>query len=560
LRALPNRAILHACAKPESHAAMRTLIYARYSSDLQNSRSIEDQVAVCAERAAREGWPVVGVFEDAAISGAAGMGEDQRPGLNAMIARIKAGGVDQVLAESTSRIARHEGDSFAIREQFKFLRVRLFTLSDGEVDDFRGTIRALLDAQQRRDTAANVRRGQRGTVRDGRIAAGLAYGYRLANEIDEHGQIRRGLRAIDEDKAAIVRRIFAAYAAGIAPREIALQLNSEDVPSPSGREWSASTILGDSKRGSGLLKNALYVGRIVHNRTQKVSDPETRRELIRPNEAAVHITGEAPHLRIIDEALWQSVQDQITRRSSGPRSHQRRPRRLLSGLCHCGICGGPMIIVNRDMWGCPARRAGRPCTNTRMIKNDRLEALVLGGLQQGLVAPEIVEEYVAEYGRQRARRAGDIDRERRRIAAGHDEAARKVERLIEAIANGADEFEEVRDMMRKARAERDSLAAQLAAIDKLRPLALHPSIARDYRAQVAALGVALTDPIARAEAVPQIRALIGSIIATPRAEGRSLHIDVNGRLANILKMAAGEPISGMQREETERLAIRHVKA
>ena len=36
----------------------RAAIYARYSSDKQREASIEDQVRLCEERAAREGWVV----------------------------------------------------------------------------------------------------------------------------------------------------------------------------------------------------------------------------------------------------------------------------------------------------------------------------------------------------------------------------------------------------------------------------------------------------------------------------------------------------------------------
>ena len=56
---------------------MRTLIYARYSSQLQNSRSIEDQIRVCIERAEQEGWTVIDVFSDAAIGGARPNGSDR---------------------------------------------------------------------------------------------------------------------------------------------------------------------------------------------------------------------------------------------------------------------------------------------------------------------------------------------------------------------------------------------------------------------------------------------------------------------------------------------------
>lgn len=532
---------------------MRTVIYARYSSDLQNSRSIEDQIAVCRQRAQAEGWPVVATFTDAAISGAAGLDSRQRPGLNAMLAALESGGIDQVLAESTSRIARDEGDGYEVRRKLKFHGVRLFTLSDGEVDEFRGTIRALIDAQQRKDTAANVRRGQRGTVADGRIAAGLAYGYRVANEILPDGSLRRGLRMIDEDKAEIVRRIFREVAGGRSAREVAFGLNVEGIAGPRGGQWTTSSILGDRKRGNGLLKNALYAGRIIHNRTHKVAHPETRRTLIRINDAAARQEQAVEHLRIVDEATWQRVQDVLAARAHGPINAQRRPRRLLSGLMRCGLCGNGLIVVDRAEWGCAAHRNGKGCTNNRRISNERAEATVLADLQRELVAPEVVDAYVAEYAATRARRAGEIERERARLAAAHEEAKRKVERILIAIGQGADEFEEVRDMMRRARADRDTLAEQLAAIERNAPVALHPLIARNYRDQIAALAQALTEPTNRTEAIPQIRALIGSIVASPATDGkRGLDIRTEGHLANILNLAASGDFSQGPENSAER--------
>ena len=45
----------------------RVAIYARYSSDLQNPRSIEDQEALCRRWCEREGHGVVATFSDAAL-------------------------------------------------------------------------------------------------------------------------------------------------------------------------------------------------------------------------------------------------------------------------------------------------------------------------------------------------------------------------------------------------------------------------------------------------------------------------------------------------------------
>jgi DNA invertase Pin-like site-specific DNA recombinase len=48
----------------------RAAIYARFSSDLQDARSVTDQVALCREHAQRQRWLVVQLYADEAISGA----------------------------------------------------------------------------------------------------------------------------------------------------------------------------------------------------------------------------------------------------------------------------------------------------------------------------------------------------------------------------------------------------------------------------------------------------------------------------------------------------------
>jgi DNA invertase Pin-like site-specific DNA recombinase len=61
--------------------ALRVAVYARYSSDNQREASIEDQVRICRERIAAEGWQLVQVYRDAALSGATTL----RPGYQALL-------------------------------------------------------------------------------------------------------------------------------------------------------------------------------------------------------------------------------------------------------------------------------------------------------------------------------------------------------------------------------------------------------------------------------------------------------------------------------------------
>ncbi len=528
---------------------MKTLIYARFSSLLQNSRSIEDQITICRERCEREGWEIADVYTDYAISGAAGISESQRPGLAAMLARIERGGIDQVLAESTNRIARHEGDSFAIRERLAFANVRLFTLSDGEINHLTGTLKGMMDANFRKELGAKIKRGQRGTVAQGRSPAGLAYAYRMANRIDAGGRAVRGLREIDPYKAAIVRRIFEEYAEGISPKRIAERLNADGIPGPRGDRWRATTLRPDRTLGNGLLQNELYVGRIVHNRTSKVVEPMTRRVRIRPNPQDQWVIEEVPHLRIIDQELWDRVQGGLRRREGGAPVRHRRARHMLSGLGVCGVCGGSWNVRTATYWGCGSRTEGSGCDNNRTISTESYERRVLAGLRERMLDPDLVEVFVAEYREENAKRAVQMRRERGSAERRLANATATIDRLVAAVGSGAGTFEQFRDALNKAREDREAALAELQDQDALPVVALHPAIVADYRRQVANLQSALADPEAGPQPATALRALIDRIVLTPNPDGRGVSIQVEGRLAGIVALATG-------REPPESLTVK----
>lgn len=532
---------------------MRTLIYARYSSHLQSSRSIDQQVEVCQERALREGWTVVDIFTDYAIGGGAGTGDAQRPGLAAMLARVEEGDIEQVLVDTTSRIARNQGDSHHIRDRLNFWGARLFTLGDGEIDRFKGAIKGLLDEQQRVELRHNIKRGQRDTVAQGRSPAGIAYGYRTANRIDANGRPVRGLREIDEEQAEVVRRIFSDYAAGISPVAIAQRLNAENIPGPRGDRWRATTLRPDRTRGNGLLQNQLYIGRIIHNRTSKVEEPVTRTKRIRPNPPEQWIIEEVPHLRIIGQELWDDVQRGLQRLEGVPAHKARRARHMLSGLGFCGECGSAYVVRTREYWACTGRREGNNCSNNRTVKTSDYETRVLEGLQRHMLDPRLVAIWVKEFHEERTRRTAEMTRERRTLERKLNESAAKVQRLVEAIAGGAGEFQEIRDALTSAKADRDSAAAQLAELEALPVITLHPAVADEYRRQIQELTAAIADPSARDGAVPAIRQLIDRIVLRPAKGERGIEIEVEGRLAAIVALATGKKVTDDMTVKLERV-------
>ena len=72
---------------------MRAAIYARYSTDMENPASIEDQVRICETQITAMDGTTVQIYTDAAISGGS---MKMRPGLQALLADASAGQFDTV--------------------------------------------------------------------------------------------------------------------------------------------------------------------------------------------------------------------------------------------------------------------------------------------------------------------------------------------------------------------------------------------------------------------------------------------------------------------------------
>ena len=141
----------------------------------------------------------------------------------------------------------------------------------------------------------------------GTIPGGICYGYRVRRKFDDSGEPVRGLRSIDIDEAATVVWIFERYVDGMSPVSIAEELNARGVPGPRGRLWQGTAIRGHRSRGSGILNNQAYIGRIVFNRLAYRKNPTTERRVSRENAAELHVVQEVPSLRIIDDDLWHRV-------------------------------------------------------------------------------------------------------------------------------------------------------------------------------------------------------------------------------------------------------------
>ena len=283
----------------------RAAVYARYSSNNQRDASIEDQVRQCRARIDREDWTLTQVYSDAAISGATVL----RPGYQKLLEDSRNGAFDVVVAEALDRLSRDQEDIAGLYKQLTFAGVRLITLSEGEVNELHVGLKGTMNALYLKDLADKTRRGLEGRVRLGRSGGGLCYGYEVIRDRDGRGSPDRGGRRIIEDEARIIRRIFEAFAAGKSPRAIAVALNKEGIRGPRGRSWGPSTIYGNWRRGTGILNNELYVGRLVWNRQRFVKDPQTGKRIAKPNPESEWITQDVPELRVVRDELWLQVKE-----------------------------------------------------------------------------------------------------------------------------------------------------------------------------------------------------------------------------------------------------------
>ena len=464
---------------------MKVAIYARYSSDNQRDASIADQLRICREFAARQGWTVVQEFTDHAISGATLL----RAGFQALMRDALNRRFDIVLAESLDRFSRDQEDTAGLFKRLTFASVNIVTLAEGDITHlhigFKGTMNALF----LKDLAEKTHRGLRGRVEGGKSAGGLCYGYRVVKSLSG-GTVTTGEREIETADATIVERIFREFVAGVAPKAIARRLNRDGIAGPFGGSWSPSTIHGNSKRGTGILNNELYIGRLVWNRLHYVKNPDTGKRISRLNPKAEWITKEVPSLRIVSDKLWNAAKDRqiSTRRTitrAGNIGFARRPQYLFSGLSKCGICGAGFIMAGRDRLACFGAREKGTCDNHLTIRRDEVEARVLKALEEKLLNQELFQEFCEEFAREMNRLRGE---HRANLAAGERELARLEARrknLVESIMEGVPGWE-VKDELIAIAARREEVQRQRSTITEPKPL-LHPEMAAIYRAKVTEL-------------------------------------------------------------------------
>lgn len=208
-------------------------LYARLSKSDPSSHSIRSQLVDMRRYAKLYRHEVVAELVD---DGASGSNLD-RAGMTTLAGMIEAGDIDTVIVLKLDRLTRSITDLGRLLDTFRQHDVALASVSE-QLDTstaggrFTTGILALVSQWERESIGERTRAALRQRKRDGLHVGRPRYGWR----IDDGTLVR------DDNAQRALRRMRKLRRAGWSLRDVCHDLDRREVPSPSGRPWTPSTV------------------------------------------------------------------------------------------------------------------------------------------------------------------------------------------------------------------------------------------------------------------------------------------------------------------------------
>ena len=400
-----------------------TALYERLSrdDDLQGeSNSISNQKKYLEDYARSKGFRNIRHFSDDGYSGTT----FNRPGFNQLLAEVEAGHVETIIVKDMSRFGRNYLQvGFYTEIQFPQKGVRFIAINNGvdsnnpTENDFTPFLN-IMNEWYAKDTSNKIKAVFKQRMSNGlRCSGSIPYGY--CREAGDKQTLH-----IDEEAAAVVRRIFHMAANGISMSAIADTLSNEKVLIPSAYqeqhnpEQARCHDYHDPYRWTNtsigyILRAQEYLGHTVLCKTVCESFKTKKRRKARPDELLIFPDTHEP---IIDQETFDKVQRLIQRNvrkvANGTYTHR------LSGLVYCGDCGARMGYRSpegsgrADLDSSSAFQCGNyrkiygECTS-HFIKTSTLERAILEAIQsisKQIIEDEdaFVEELMSQWSQQRS--------------------------------------------------------------------------------------------------------------------------------------------------------------
>lgn len=538
----------------------RLAIYCRYSTELQDETSIEDQERICRNLATRMGWPEpITVYADEAISGAS---RHNRPEYLRMMADMEDDKFDGLIIENISRLTRDVEDAAFTMKRAEFYVVKIYPANDNGVPISAEMMnfQAMMAEMARKQGAQMIHRAMSGLVLGGKSAGGKSYGYR--SKARRPGERGGELEPV-EDEATVVREIFARYIAGESPKAIAADLNRRGIPSPRAgikRKdgsvttglWRDSTLNGNKDRETGILFNPLYAGVRKWNRTKHMKHPDTARRVSRVNSKDQWAIMGVPDLAIVQPEVWEAAQNRKAERSFKQKSRQAlRAKRLFSGLLRCGSCGstinsnGMDAKTGKPRVQCAGNATQGICHNPVRAYVEDIEGVVLNTLRANLADIRLMNAYIDVYMAERKRLTRQSVREHDSISKRLASVEAKMDRLKKAYMAGIIELDQFGADNAPLKEEKTALAAKLTVLEEpASAISFHPAAVASFKAAMADLSSVLCVDGERPSA-KLIRSVVDRVIVSPAEEKpkspfdrRAIKVEIIGGLDALLSNTA----------------------
>lgn len=382
-------------------------IYIRLSKEDNNkgneeSESIQNQRMILDNKAMEEGWQIYDHYIDEDWSGS----DRGRPEFHRLINDAEAGKFDVVLVKTQSRFAR---DSKYIEDYvhnlFMEKGIRFVSLVDNIDTNQAGSklnsrVHAIFDEEQLDLLSSNIRKSFEEKSKQGQFFGSMPpYGYKKDPNDKNH-------LVIDSNASKVVQTIFEMTAAGHTYLEIAQYLNNRGYLIPSEyKKQQGYKVDGMYDRHMKLgkwtrdmvrtfLTNEVYRGTIINHKSTVVNF-RTKKKRNLPKEC--HVKVENMHEAIIDEELWNKVQEiRKTRRKSG--NGENGKKHPLSSKVFCEKCGSKMYKCKSggiEYFRCYRATSTGECDNNKRIRIDALENIVIDKINETL-SMYINGEYLSE--------------------------------------------------------------------------------------------------------------------------------------------------------------------
>lgn len=452
-------------------AKTRALIYTRVSSHGQrDNHSLPTQQERCLSFAQEQGWTIVDVVEEVHTAT-----ELERPRLAELRNRVAAGESEVVLVHTQDRLSRNDRQLNRLLDELDEVGAEVWSVLDGPFGTdafgrFKTNVFSYKSAAENEDRTERSMRGQRARVESGKMLGSSpkpTYGYRWPDERRADGRLKKERYDIEPDDAAVVRRIYEAVLAGVPLRAIAVQLNSEHIPSPYACHgkyqpsgfWRHQTL----KR---LVSNSQYKGEMwaLAQRRPIKGKKETKRKRHVPVQLP---KGVVPAL--VSEGNWNRAQEIV----AGRRVHRRgvsNPEEVLlrGGIVRCGNCGRAMRLAKRPSghryYQCNkmSSEAGACTKPSPSIKTSYVEEPVWQMVRSVLLEPTKIWDrfHSREQRDQEEAMLAELESRRRSVEQRRSTLLRNLELLDDADAL------EMRPRLDALATERDGLGAQIDMLQR----------------------------------------------------------------------------------------------